>query len=305
MMDAPFTGAVRDRPGLLRKANGGLLFLDEVGDLGLDEQAMLLRAVEERVFYPLGGDVEVKSDFQLLCGTNRDLAARVADGRFREDLLARMNLWTFRLPGLRERLEDVEPNLDFELERVAGRRGLRVSMNREARERFLAFATSPRALWPGSFRDFGASITRLATLADRGRIDRALVDEEIARLEAVWHASPAPRGSDAVVDVLGGRVAAKLDLFERAQLDEVLRIVSAAETLSDAGRALFAQSRKRRASTNDADRLRKYLARYGLDFATVRRGAGTPGGRAGKGRVDGSQRSGSSDRRCRSRPQQL
>ena len=96
-----FTGALEARPGLLRKAHGGVLFLDEIGELGADEQAMLLRAIEEKAFFPLGSDREVNSDFLLLAGTNRDLGAEVAAGRFREDLFARINLWTFRLPGPR------------------------------------------------------------------------------------------------------------------------------------------------------------------------------------------------------------
>src|SRR5688572_3846883 len=101
-----FTGALSDRPGLLRTADGGLLFLDEIGELGSDEQAMLLRAVEEKRFLPLGSDREVQSDFQLIAGTNRDLTLHVSEGRFRDDLLARINLWTFKLPGLSDRLED-------------------------------------------------------------------------------------------------------------------------------------------------------------------------------------------------------
>ena len=140
-----FTGALRDRPGLLRAADGGVLFLDEVGELGPDEQAALLRAIEEKQFLPLGADREARSDFQLIAGTNADLAAAVRAGRFREDLLARINLWTFRLPGLAERAEDVEPNLDHELTACSAVTGMRVSMSREARERFLAFATSPEA----------------------------------------------------------------------------------------------------------------------------------------------------------------
>jgi transcriptional regulatory protein RtcR len=112
-----FTGAAHDRPGLLRTAKDGLIFLDEVGELGLDEQAMLLRAVEEKRFLPVGADEEVASNFQLIAGTNRDLFAAVEAGTFREDLLARINLWTFELPGLRERLEDLEPNVQYELER--------------------------------------------------------------------------------------------------------------------------------------------------------------------------------------------
>jgi transcriptional regulatory protein RtcR len=66
-----FTGALKDRPGLLRAANNGVLFLDEIGEMGVDDQTMLLRALEEKTFFPLGGDREVKSDFQLIAGTNR------------------------------------------------------------------------------------------------------------------------------------------------------------------------------------------------------------------------------------------
>ena len=87
-----YTGAVTDRTGLLKAADKGTLFLDEIGELGLEEQAMLLRALEEKVFLPLGSDKEVQSDFQLIAGTNRDLQDAVRQGVFREALLARINL---------------------------------------------------------------------------------------------------------------------------------------------------------------------------------------------------------------------
>ena len=83
-----FTGALSDRPGLLRQAHGGVLFLDEIGELGADEQAMLLRALEDKRFLPVGSDKEVESDFQLIAGTNRDLQAEVERGRFRPFLVA-------------------------------------------------------------------------------------------------------------------------------------------------------------------------------------------------------------------------
>jgi transcriptional regulatory protein RtcR len=95
-----------DRAGLLKSADGGMLFLDEIGELGLDEQAMILRAIEEKRFLPVGSDKEAASDFQLIAGTNSDLADAVAKGVFRDDLLARLNLWTFSLPSLAERRED-------------------------------------------------------------------------------------------------------------------------------------------------------------------------------------------------------
>src|SRR6185436_13260223 len=109
-------------------------------------------------------------------GTNADLAGLVRHGRFREDLLARINMWTFRLPGLAERAEDIEPNLDHELVASSAITGTRLSMSREARDRFLSFATSSPARWPGNFRDFNGAILRMATLADGGRITTEIVN---------------------------------------------------------------------------------------------------------------------------------
>ena len=261
-----YTGAGSDRAGLLRSADQGLLFLDEIGELGLDEQALLLRALEEKRFPPVGSDRDVQSDFQLIAGTNRDLQEAVAAGRFRDDLLARLNLWTYRLPSLAERPEDIEPNLDYELERWSREQRGRVAFNREARARYLRFATAPDARWTGNFRDLGASVMRMATLATGGRIDEALVEDEIARLHAQWRAPEAP---SPLRGLLGDGVDA-LDLFDRVQLETVVAVCARARTLSEAGRTLFAASRAKRSSVNDADRLRKYLAKFGLDWDAVR-----------------------------------
>jgi transcriptional regulatory protein RtcR len=265
-----FTGALRDRPGLLRAANRGVLFLDEIGELGLDEQAMLLRALEEKVFLPLGADREVKSDFMLIAGTNRNLGEMVRERRFRDDLLARINLWTFVLPGLRERPEDLEPNLDFEIEQFGAKNGAIVRFNREARERFLDFATSPEALWSGNFRDLNGVVVRMATLARGGRITMDLVDEEIARLRGEWHPRLPSPASDLLARCIGEEKLAVVDPFERVQLEHVVDVMRRARSLSDAGRLLFSASRQQKRTTNDADRLRKYLARYGLDWKSVR-----------------------------------
>ena len=264
-----YTGALHARAGLLRAADRGIVFLDEIGELGLDEQAMLLRALEEKVFLPLGSDREVRSDFQLIAGTNRDLAAAVREGRFREDLLARINLWTFRLPGLAERPEDIEPNLDYELDRWAATHGRRVTFSREAREAFLGFAVSPAARWPGNFRDFGAAVERMATLAAGGRITSAIVDDEIARLRGLGEPRAGAADDDVLERCLSAPAAEQLDRFDRVQLAEALRICLQSRSLSEAGRALFAVSRGRRALTNDADRLRKYLARFGLSWQVI------------------------------------
>jgi transcriptional regulatory protein RtcR len=264
-----FTGAQSDRAGLLRKAHRGVVFLDEIGELGRDEQAMLLRAVEEKSFFPLGADKETQSDFQLIAGTNRDLREDVRHGRFREDLLARINLWTFRLPALRERSEDIEPNIDYELERYARLNSATVRFNTEARAAYVRFATAAEAQWSGNFRELSASVSRLATLADGGRIGEALVREEIARLRGGWE--PAP--DTGLEDVLEPSQLAALDLFDRLQLQAVVAVCRRSSSLADAGRKLFAATRSRRSSVNDSDRLRKYLARFDLDWGRLGGGA--------------------------------
>ena len=265
-----FTGAVRDRPGLLLKADQGLLFLDEIGELGLDEQAMLLRALEEKTFFPLGADREVTSDFQLIAGTNRDLRQAVVEGRFRDDLLARINLWTFELPGLAARREDIEPNLDYELDHYRRRTGTAVAFSREARQAFLEFATSPAARWPGNFRDLNAVITRLSTLSTSGRITLDQVLGETRSLSKEWGGAASAATHPLVSRVASPASAEQMDRFDRVQLEDVLRVCQEQPTLSAAGRVLFDRSRAKKTVANDADRLRKYLARFGLDWASVK-----------------------------------
>ena len=265
-----FTGALKDRSGLLRSADGGVLFLDEIGELGRDEQAMLLRALEEKAFLPLGSDRETHSDFQLIAGTNRDLVAAVRDGSFREDLLCRINLWTFALPGLRNRPEDIDPNLQFELDQHARKTGQRVTFSKEARDEFLKFALSPGARWSGNFRDLNAAIARMGTLSQGARISLDLVSEEIQRLRGFWSDETAEKGDSTLAEVLRADQLEQLDLFDRLQLERVLEICRKSRSLSEAGRTLFHVSRSKKASSNDADRLRKYLARFNLDWAQVR-----------------------------------
>ncbi|HEX8322997.1 MAG TPA: RNA repair transcriptional activator RtcR [Tepidisphaeraceae bacterium] len=262
-----FTGATTDRPGLLRTADGGVLFLDEIGELGLDEQAMMLRALEEKRFMPVGSDKEVGSNFQLIAGTNRDLTSAVRQGTFREDLLARIDLWSFRLPALRERPEDIEPNLEYELAEFGRKAGRKVAFNREARERFLAFAAAPDAAWGGNFRELNAAVTRMATLAAGGRITIEGVDEEVDRLRATW--AGVGDGQDSLAAVLPPDRIEAMDVFDRIQLAGVVSTCRTAKNLSDAGRRLFAVSRQAKGSSNDADRLRKYLHRFGLTWADV------------------------------------
>lgn len=263
-----FTGAGNDRAGLLKVADHGILFLDEIGELGLDEQARLLRALEEKRFFPLGSDKEVASDFHLIAGTNCDLAQAVASGKFRSDLYARINLWSFKLPGLAQRPEDIEPNIDYELDRASALLRGRVSFNNLARQAYMDYAKT--APWPGNFRDLASSMTRMATLADGGRIMAADVTDEIERLNCTYAIAQTVTNNqrDLVGLVLGDMT---LDLLDRVQLETVLGVVRQTNSMAEAGRQLFAKSRQEKKSSNDSDRVRKYLDKWNLDYVSVKR----------------------------------
>ncbi len=269
-----FTGAVVDRAGLLRTADKGILFLDEIGELGLDEQAMLLKAIEEKKFFPLGGDQELASDFQLIAGTNRDLRESVSRGLFREDLYARINIWSYVLPGLSQRPEDIEPNIDFVLQQSAAELGMAVRFNVEARAHYVRFAQAKNSKWSGNFRDLSASVTRLMTLAEGGRITVEQVNAEIKRLEWQWQREPANGSKDDISsvmlnDFIQPELLTQMDLFDQLQLQSVIKVCQDSRTLAQAGRTLFSYSRQQRSVTNDSDRLRKFLARFNLTWDQI------------------------------------
>ncbi len=261
-----YTGATGPRAGLLKEANDGLLFLDEIGELGIEEQTMLLQAIEEKTFLPFGSDRVTSSDFQLIAGTNRDLQAMVAAGGFRDDLLARIDLWSYRLPSLTERIEDLEPNLDFELNAFAARAGTLISFNKAARRRYLSFARSDEAHWSANFRDLNGSVVRMATLSHGGRITVELVDQEIERLRERWRRETAGDGAFDPARVIDDERLAQLDTFDRLQLANVIRVCRQSTSLAQAGRRLFDVSRLKKTSSNDSHRLRSYLRRFDLSF---------------------------------------
>ncbi len=171
-------------------------------------------------------------------------------------------MWTFNLPPLVDRADDLPAQIDNELQKWRQRSGSGVIFNVAAREEFEAFAA--KAFWPNNFRDLDAAITRMATLAADGRITRDSVREETKRLESTWRPP---------TDVVPTLVPMPLDRFDHVQLVDVVAVCRRARSLSDAGRTLFSESRTKKAKPNDADRLRKYLARFGLDWARVRESA--------------------------------
>lgn len=269
-----FTGAASDRSGFLRQADQGILFLDEIGELGLDEQAMLLHAIEQQSFYPMGSDQQVHSQFQLVAGTNKDLQQEVVNGCFREDLLARINIWQWALPGLADRRQDIEANLDFELEKYNQIQHKVIRFNARAKRRYLKFALSDNASWKANFRDLNASVVRMATLSNHGLIDEKNVDNEIQRLQQRWQTTQ-PDTSNSAIELshyLSQQALTQLDLFEQLQLTSVIQICRQCSSMAEAGRRLFNVSRDQKASSNDSHRIKTYLNKYGLTFTQLRAG---------------------------------
>ena len=176
------------------------------------------------------------------------------------------------MPALSERREDIAPNLDYELQRFAETQGQAASFNKEAREAFLKFAEAPDTPWRGNFRDLNAAVTRMATLAPRGRIRTEEVALEEERLRKSW-ARPEPVthvGADIDLgDHFSPEKFAEIDPFDPVQIAYVIGVCQTAKSLSEAGRVAFSQSRKKKANPNDSDRLRKFLAKWGLEFATL------------------------------------
>jgi transcriptional regulator with GAF, ATPase, and Fis domain len=160
-----YTGAVQSRPGHLERASGGVLFLDEVGELSPGAQAKLLRVIQEKEFLRLGGSRTRVADVRVVAATNRDLAQLVAEGTFREDLYYRLNIFTITLPPLRERREDIIPlSLGFLDDLAAQLARPAAGLSKEARPALLAYP------WPGNVRELRNVLERASILADGGLI---------------------------------------------------------------------------------------------------------------------------------------
>ena len=155
-----FTGALANRDGRFKVADGGTIFLDEVGELPLETQVKLLRVLQEQEFEPIGSSKTVKVDVRIIAATNRDLSAAVADGKFRRDLYYRLNVFPIHVPPLRERAADVPLLASFFLQRFAKRFGKPVKKVSESTMRRLASYA-----WPGNIRELQNVIERAILLS--------------------------------------------------------------------------------------------------------------------------------------------
>ena len=203
-----FTGAAADRPGCFRAADGGVLLLDEIGDMASAVQAKILRVLQEGEVTPLGSNRTVKVDVRLLAATHRDLDAAVGDGGFREDLMYRLNVLPIRIPPLRERLADIIPLAEHFL-RLAAKAEKPKGLSAEAAQRLL------RHTWPGNVRE-------LKNLMDRCQ---ALVHHAVigaSDLEALWDMNGAQTSSALPPDWLEAELPAATARLERILIQHAL-----------------------------------------------------------------------------------
>jgi two-component system response regulator AtoC len=212
-----FTDAKVARTGLFVQAHGGTLFLDEVGELPLTLQPKLLRALQERVVRPVGGDTEVPFDARIVAATNRDLELAVEEGRFREDLYYRLNVIGIELPPLRARGNDVLALSQRFIEQFAARTGKRVEgLSPAAAQRLLGYG------WPGNVRELQNCIERAVALTS---FEQLTVDDLPERVRNYSQPKAVPENTDPSELVT-------LEELERRYIHRVLEAVGGSRTLA-------------------------------------------------------------------------
>jgi len=226
-----FTGAAKERRGYFEQADGGLLFLDEVGDMPLATQAKLLRAIQERTVTRLGSETPIRVAVQLVCATHEDLLQLCEAGRFREDLYYRINVVSLRVPPLRERREDILWLAKRFAEQQSAKKGSASFSFTPAAER--ALLSYP---WPGNIRQLKHCIERACILADRSQLTPEALLGEL------------PTSVPNAVDT-GSNLIAYLDACEKRYIEDVLathtwRVGKAAEALGISRKTLWEKMRK-------------------------------------------------------------
>jgi two-component system response regulator PilR (NtrC family) len=205
-----FTGASANKPGLFEVANGGTIFLDEIGDMNLLLQVKVLRAIQERAFQRVGGTSEIRVDVRIVCSTNRCLEQEVREGRFREDLFYRLNVIEISLPPLRERVEDLPQLMGHFMEKFS------LELGKDVREFEPEVLPALEAYaFPGNVRELENIVERAVTLARTSRITLECLPASVRR----------PAESDPEKRIPKGGVAldALLAVYETSLIQEALQ----------------------------------------------------------------------------------
>src|SRR5690349_2093423 len=210
-----FTGATKAKMGLFQAANGGTIFLDEIGELPMEMQAKLLRVLQEKEVRPVGSNDRVKVDVRVIAATNRDLEAAYLNGTFRKDLYFRLNVVTIHLPALRERKSDVPSLVQFFLEKMAPNNPIVVTA--PAMKALLAYS------WPGNVRELQNCIERAVALGDRTSID-------VQDLPPAIGDASGPREPEVTAPVAVTQSATDLEEMERITIQRVFEQVKGDKT---------------------------------------------------------------------------
>ncbi|HLX70297.1 MAG TPA: sigma 54-interacting transcriptional regulator, partial [Verrucomicrobiae bacterium] len=204
-----FTGALKQKPGLVEEANGGTIFLDEIADMSRPLQAKLLRFLEDGSFTRVGGTQQLRVNVRLIAATNRDIVQAIRDSNFREDLFHRLNVVQFRLPPLRERSDDVPLLAEHFLKHFSTSVNKHVSgLSLPATRKLLSHH------WPGNVRELKNVIERALILERTNEIQAASLPD--FQVEAQLHKTPAPKvtGNESLDDLVTA--------FERQLIGEML-----------------------------------------------------------------------------------
>jgi formate hydrogenlyase transcriptional activator len=196
-----FTGALQRHLGRFESADGGTIFLDEVGDLPPETQVALLRVLQEREFERVGGSQTVSVDVRVLAATNSDLSAAVAERTFRQDLFYRLNVFPIRIPALRERVDDIPLLVGYLIDRYAQKAGKKIrNINKKTLDLFHAYD------WPGNIRELQNVIERAVILCDG----------ETFSVDEAWLTRVAPKSPATSVPLVANLVEREREMVETA-----------------------------------------------------------------------------------------
>src|SRR5690348_12040178 len=214
-MRGAFTGAIKDKPGRLEAADGGTVFLDEIGDLTSALQTKFLRFIQEQSFERVGGIQTIRVNTRIIAASNRDLAAEVAAHHFRDDLFYRLNVITLRVPPLRDRTEDILPLAERML-RAEAIRSDRPDLGFSPK----ADATLSRYHWPGNVRELRNAIVRAVVLASGNTIMPEHLPDNLFRESSDLAMASAPKN------------------IEDMERELIIRVLAESPTLEDAAQTL-------------------------------------------------------------------
>ncbi len=260
-----FTDAKKLHRGIFERANNGILFLDEIGELPLHQQAKLLTILDGTPFTRVGGETNVTSRFLLLCGTNKDLREECAEGRFRKDLYERINTWHIDVPALEDRPDDIERALQRELGEWKTAHKNEVMFAQGARKVFRDKAKECN--WEGNFREFHATFLHLALFSGKGGITKQAIEDEFKRKAP--HDQSETSSSVQTPSDKSNSTESVYDPVEMARLACALDVCRKCKTATEAGEILFAaraeSARKKHTGFNGASSLQRIFAQFGLE----------------------------------------